>query len=226
MSQAPARDFSNLGTLLSWGFDRTETVTSFVITKSTDKGQSFSALATVTFDVGGAAFEKKTARFFYTDATLAAGDIYRLTVVGPGGTSQPEFLIVPPTLQLCHVFGYVFDAFGAPSKADVNVEAYAPAGMGFWTVATTGVAAHDSTALALAPRSAVVSVDAAGLWRVALLRRCHARIVIAELGIDYAFEVPDREGPINLRDIPRLRQADAHGQWNDESKTKAPTLIG
>lgn len=65
-----------------------------------------------------------------------------------------------------------------------------------------------------------------GIWQVDLVQKSIARITISELQFDWAFEVPAKTGPVNIRDIPQLRGASFDGIWPQESGTPARITKG
>lgn len=227
VEQPPVNAPAFFGSKLNWSFSAQYPITAFVVTKSVDGGGTFSALATVPFmpsDV--TVYDRGAKRFVFDDAALAAGAIYRIVAVGLLGTSQARFVVVPPARPICGIFGYVYDAVGRPGKANITVSAYAPAGSGPWTQ-LVGARGHRPQAAGVIEQTFSVSPDAStGVWQVTLLQGIYARIVCAELGLDQAVSVPMREGPINHRDIPYLRQADAGGLWGDTNSTRARVLFG
>jgi hypothetical protein len=209
---------------LYWKADPSVVVTSFVLTKSTDKAQSFSSLATITYDLAGANYEKKTKRFFYTDSSGAVGDAYRIVAVGANGTSSPVVVIAPADQpDFCTIVGYMLDTFGeVDTSIPVSVHSY---GAGAWTTNPAGVVAQNPEALGLTAASQTVYPGADGIWQVRLIQKAYARITIPALDFDWAFIVPASVGPVNVRDIPLVRQADAYGLFPDQSRIGAgPTM--
>jgi hypothetical protein len=194
---------------LYWYADTTQTVTSFSIRKSSDGGLTYDAPVSVLFNVNGANYEKQTKRFFYDDALGAAGNIYKISAVGPLGTSSEETVIVegdkPP---LCRVIGYIKDAFGGVDQTvSIQVKAFGTPGER-WAKNTTGMVARNSHALALTSREIFLRPDASGMWSVDLVQGVYAHVSISSLNFEHVFEVPAQAGPVNIRDIPQLRGQD------------------
>lgn len=188
-----------------WDADDT-TVTSYALSRSTNKGASYSAVATVAASTVGANYDARTKRYFYTDAGASAGDIFKLIATGSLGTSEPEFAIVPPSApSLCRVVGYALTGFGeADVQLPVLVTLFGSRGES-WNRNPTGVMAQSAEALHLVPASRTVYPDTAGIWSVDLVRGALARVQIAQTGFSWVFRVPDVAGPVNIRDIPQAR---------------------
>jgi hypothetical protein len=205
---------------LYWKPDPAVAITSFVITRSTDLGQSFSALATVTYDLTGANYDKRTKRFFYDDASGSNGHVYRITAVGANGTSSPVFLVspaVPPST--CTVIGYIMDTFvQVDTSVQIHVESY---GRPQWKKGTSTLVAQSAEALGVPTSQQMLHPNSEGVWQVSLMQGAYARVRIPSLQYDHAFLVPEKEGPVNIRDIPIVRQADLNGLYPDQSGTHA-----
>ncbi len=210
---------------IAWGFDPTAGITSFVLTKSTDGGLEYDALATIPFNVSGANFDRATRTFFYIDAAGNPGDTYKIVAVGPLGSSEPSYIVAPPgTPAKCLVVGYALNGFGeADTKLAVHIETYGARGN--WGYSPSGVVGQNPMALGVLQSSKIAYSDENGMWQVDLLQRTYARITIAKLSLDWAFEVPDREGPVNIRDIPLIRQADFFSQFPNQQGVK-PRIPG
>jgi hypothetical protein len=205
---------------LYWKADPSVTVTSFVITRSTDLAQSFSALATVNYDLAGANYDKRTKKFFYDDSTGSNGNVYRIVAVGNNGTSTPVFLVAPAAApSTCTIIGYIMDTFAEVNTSlQVHVESY---GRPQWKKGTSTLVAQSAEALGVPTSEQIVTPNTDGVWQVRLVQGAYAKIRIPDLQYDHAFLVPEKEGPVNIRDIPFLRQADLHGLYPDQSVTQA-----
>lgn len=182
------------------------TVTSFALSRSSDKGASYTAVATVAASTVGANYDARTKRYFYVDASAAAGDIFKLVATGTLGTSEPEFAIVPPgAAPRCRVIGYALTGFGeADVLLPVLVTLFGSRGES-WNRSPSGVMAQHAEALHLVPSSRTVYPSTAGVWSVDLVRGALARVQIAQTGFSWVFRVPDVAGPVNIRDIPQAR---------------------
>jgi hypothetical protein len=201
---------------LTWGYVASPAVTSWVITKSTDGGSTFSALATVAFSVTGANFNPQTQQFFYADAAGNPGDIYEVVAVGSAGTSLPVMLIAPPAApQLCKVIGYLKDPFGGVDQNTViNVNSMGTKGER-WVPSTAGLLSQAPMGLAVTPSHRRVYPDANGMWQVSLVYGAYCRVEIPSIDFSWTFEVPAKAGPINIRDLPQLR-GEALGLFQQE----------
>jgi hypothetical protein len=210
---------------ISWGFDPTVSITSFTLTKSTNNGITYAALASVDFDVNGANYDRPTRTFFYVDNAGAAGHVYKIVAEGALGSSEPVISVAPPNPpSKCLVIGYALDAFGqADEHLVVNVETAGRRGQ-HWLTNPTGLVANNREALGVVRSSCSVFPDANGMWQVSLLRGSYARVQIPALELDWAFEVPSLEGPVNVRDIPLLRSADYLSLWPDMTAAADPLL--
>jgi hypothetical protein len=191
---------------LSWGWDTTQTVTGFTLTKSTNKGISFSALVTIPFDTVGANYDAREKKFFYVDNTGVPGDVYKVVAHGTFGVSTPAIIVAPPAAALtCTIIGYVLDLFGSvDERMRVIVDAYGSRGER-WMQNPVGVVAQHPEAVAARVTSRVFTLDSAGMWQADLVRGSYARVQIPELQFTHVFEVPQEAGPVNIRDIPQLR---------------------
>ena len=189
-----------------WIPDLTQTITSFQVDRSLDKGQTFTTVATITFDVNGVNFDKPTKRFFYSDASGVPGAVYAVTAIGPSGSSAPVYAITPADAPLtCTIIGYVRDVLGyAMPDAAIVVKAFGSTGEQ-WARNPNGLLAQNPNALGVVSRDIIVKPDDNGMWQVTLLRKAYAKIEIPSQEFVWAFEVPDKTGPINIRDIPQLR---------------------
>jgi hypothetical protein len=188
-----------------WDADDT-TVTSYALSRSSDKGVTYSAVATVAASTVGANYDARSRRYFYTDASAAAGDIFKLVATGSLGTSEPEFAIVPPAAApVCRIVGYALTGFGeADVLLPVLVTLFGSRGES-WNRNPTGTMAQHAEALHLVPASRTVYPDLTGLWAVDVVRGALARVQIAQTGFSWVFRVPDVAGPVNIRDIPQAR---------------------
>lgn len=199
---------------ITWAFDSSAAITSFVLTKSTDKGSSYVALATVTFDVSATApnYLPATKEFFYDDAAGNPGDIYSVTAVGALGTSEAVLGVAPPVAPgTCLVLGYLRDAAGfVDPTSPIYVEAAGSRGEG-WVVNPSGIVSQNPEALGIARDSSTTYCDTSGMWLVRLVRRCVARIRVPAQDFVWTFLVPDESGPVNIRDIKQLRPGDYYG---------------
>jgi hypothetical protein len=191
---------------ISWAFDPTVVVTSFTITKSVDKGITYAALTSVAFNTTGANWDKAKKRFFYVDAPGNPGDIYLVTSVGAFGTSPGTYAIAPPTSPaFCYIFGYILDSQGnVDQQTPITVRWDGSRGE-HWMKGPTGTVAQNPEALAITAGSMQVYPDANGMWQVQLIQKSFARIQIPAIELDWAFEVPSKPGPINIRDVQQLR---------------------
>lgn len=191
---------------ISWITDKSVAVASFDIQRSVNKGISFTALVNILADPNGANYDKQTKKYFYLDAGGNPGDIYTVTATGDAGTSKPAYAITAPDPpDLCVIIGYVRDAFGfVEQETSVHVTAFGSPGER-WIKNPNGLVAQHPNALGLVNRSAVIKPDAGGIWQVELVRRAYAKVEIPSLDFILAFEVPDKAGPVNIRDIPQLR---------------------
>lgn len=205
-----------------WNYDPAVTITSFALEKSVDKGLTFAALATVVFNLTGANYDQVNKRFFYLDGAGNPGDVYRVTSTGAFGVSGPTIAVAPPAQPaLCTVIGYVLDGLGRP-RTDVRVEVHAyGVGGERWTRNHAGVVAQNPAAVGIVATAETVYPDAAGVWQVSLLQKALVRIEIAELGLSWAFEVPAKVGPVNVRDLPQLRGASFNGIWDADDGSPA-----
>lgn len=183
--------------------------TSYALEKSTDKGISYTDVATVTFDVNGSHYDKQKKQFFYADDAGNPGDIYRITSTGAYGISKPTFVIAPPeSPPTCVIIGYLMDVFGyVDQRVSVHVTAFGSPGEK-WVQNPVGVVAQNTLATGLLGRSSVVNPTDGGIWQVELVQGAYARIEIPELDFSWTFEVPKQTGPLNIRDISQLRGQD------------------
>lgn len=219
---------TSVETRVYWEHSALAPITSFVLEKSVNKGASYTTLATIVFSTTGANYDSKSRRFFYTDSAGQAGAIYRITSVGTLGTSEPAFAITPPAAMLkCLIIGYVRDSYGnVDTNMRVLVSSYGTRGEA-WAYNATGVVANEALAVGVpVDQSIIVQPNAEGIWRVELLRKTLARIQIPDLNFEWAFEVPDAQGPINIRDIPQLRGADFSGLWPGQDGVRKPISLG
>ena len=207
---------------VSWGYDTTQTITSFTLEKSTDKGVSFSSLVSIAFNPAGANFDAANNRFFYNDAAGAVGHVYKIYAVGPLGTSEARIAIsAPAETSKCTIIGYVEDAFG---EVDTSIQVLVEAFGGRedrWVQSPTGVVAQNSRAVGITSGRNIVYPNSDGIWQVRLTRKTVARITINELGLDWAFEVPDKDGPVNIRDIPQIRGGSFYGIYPEQDGTQS-----
>jgi len=196
---------------ISWSYDPTVTITSFALQKSTDKGVTFAALATVAYDPSGANFSVATRKFFYVDAAGAAGDVYRVTSTGAFGVSGPAVAVAPPSEpDKCTIIGYALDGLGrARTDMAVTVTVYGTSGER-WVKNPVGTVAHNPQALGMTFTQETVFTTDQGIWQVDLVQRALVRITIEELGYEKSFEVPGKTGPVNIRDVADYRGA-SHG---------------
>lgn len=208
-----------------WEFDPSVAVTSFTLDKSVDQGTSYTFLATVTFDINGANFDRAEKHFFYNDAAGAPGHIYRITATGAFGTSLPSYMVAPADPPgLCVVIGYARNAFGEVDVGmQVFVESWGERGTG-WASNPAGVVGNNAQSLAVISSTRTTYPDANGLWQVELIRKAYARVRIPALELDWAFEVPDKTGPVNIRDLPLVRQGDVNGTF-PEMTGVAPRIV-
>lgn len=191
-----------------WTPDPTQTITSFTLTKSVNQGLSYSALATIPWDVAGANYNKQRKQFFYVDAGGAEGDIYQIVANGAFGVSEPLIIVAPPAEpDLCTIVGYCRDPFGFVDR-DVAIHVTAVGTPGErWASSPAGIVGQHHDALGIVSRKQVVYPDENGMWQVSLVRRIYAKVEIPALDFSWAFEVPQAAGPVNIRDIPQLRGA-------------------
>lgn len=192
---------------ITWIPDKSLPITSFSLMKSTDKSISFTLLASVLANANdSAAYDKQTGRYYYNDMAGNPGDVYAITSVGPAGTSRVVYALAPADPPgVCTVVGYVRDAFGYVDQAiTILVSAFGTPGER-WVVNPNGLLAQNSQALGLVSRTATLAPDANGLWQIDLVRKAYAKVEIPALDFTWIFEVPNKSGPINVRDIPQLR---------------------
>jgi hypothetical protein len=193
---------------LQWINDPSVPVSSFVITLSTDKGQTFSALVTIPFNTAPAApnYDPRLRQFFYTDLTGVPGNIYRIVANGANGTSIAEFAIAPPlAYPMCQIYSNIVDAFGEVDQSrHILVRSFGTRGEK-WTNSPPGIVAYNPMALGIVDSVRTVFSDLTGLWQVSLIQGTYARIEIPDLQYSWAFMVPNEVGPVNIRDIPALR---------------------
>ena len=189
-----------------WNYDPSASITSFTVKRSADMGLTFVLLSTIVFDTNGANFDKQSKRFFYFDGTGAAGNIYAIGSTGTLGTSPDSYVIAPPAdPSLCTVIGYARDAFGyADPELSIHVQAFGTPGER-WVQNPAGIVSQHGQALGVIGRKVIINPDANGIWQIGLIRKIYARVEIPALDFSWAFEVPDKPGPINIRDIPQLR---------------------
>jgi hypothetical protein len=124
------------------------------------------------------------------------------------------FLVAPaePAAR-CTIIGYLTDLFGEVDQSiRVCVESYGRV----WAENTEGVLAQNPEAVGHAPSQQIVFPNADGLWQVQLAQRSIARVTIAPLNYDWAFEVPAVEGPVNIRDTTLLRQGDRYNVYPEQ----------
>lgn len=180
--------------------------TSFQLDKSTDGGESYVALSTLGYNTRGPNYEAKTKRFFYDDTVGNPGDIYKLTVTGTYGTSEPLLIVAPPYEPAkCLVIGYIRDVFGGVDRqVTIIVEGTGSKGQR-WAPGSGGVVSRNPEGIGLKMAQQRIFPDAAGMWQVELIRGTYARIQIPDLQFSFMFEVPSKAGPVNIRDIPELR---------------------
>ncbi len=197
---------------VSWDYDSSVAVTSFGVYKSSNKGLTYTLISTVTFAVNGANYNRVDRAFFYDDLTGAAGDIYKIVANGVNGTSASAFGIAPAVeLARCLIIGYARDGFGdVDPYMDVLVETYGNRGE-HWVQNSGGVIAQHAQAIGVSSGARTLHPDVNGMWSVELIQKTFARIRIPALEFDWAFEVPDKEGPVNIRDVALLRQGDYYG---------------
>lgn len=207
-----------------WGYDTDFTYTSFDLTKSSDSGLTYSALATVTYDTSDAGvFNRQKSLFFYVDGAGAPGDIYRITGTGPLGTSLPATAIAgPASSPECLIIGYVSDARGKVDESmQVIVTTYGAVEGGRedrWVKNPTGIVSlRSAKALGIQNSSFTVYPNSKGIWQVSLIQRTVARVQIPDLKFDLAFEVPEELGPRNVRDIPQIQGGSFYGIFSEET---------
>lgn len=200
---------------VSWMADTDDSVTSYEVFRSQDKGLTYSSIAVVPFDTQGTDYDKTTKRFFVNDSTGQAGDVYMITATGLYGTSEPTIVIAPPAVPAkCLVVGYVRDAHGRVDRNwTVRVSTAAQRGENW--LAGGGVVGQHPLSVGVVASDTTVHPDENGFWSVELLQDAIARISIPVLDLDWAFRVPKKNGPVNIRDIPQVRTADFYGIWPD-----------
>lgn len=193
---------------ISWSPDLTVPITEFVLTKSVDKGQTFLALVTIPYDTAPASlfYDRKTKRFYYNDLVGNPGDIYQILANGFLGTSKTVIVVAPPTdPDVCTIIGYLSDAFGTIDPGlPIHVYAYGSRAER-WAKNPAGLVAQNPQALGIADNTRTVYPNAAGIWQVELVQGTYARVHIPAIEFSWAFEVPKKLGPVNVRDIPQLR---------------------
>jgi hypothetical protein len=209
---------------ITWSYDPSVSVTDYKVYRSTDNGVTYTLVSTIAFDVNGANYDKAERQFFYTDAGGAAGYVYKVTATGANGTSKPVYTIVPPgDPPTCLVIGYVTNVFGQKDLGQVHIDVQGYGSRGeLWAPNASGVVANSQQAMGLASGLRRVFLDENGMWQVELVRKTLARITIPALDLDWAFEVPDREGPVNIRDIPCQRGADFETTFGDNAGVRNP----
>lgn len=192
-----------------WKHDPSVAITSFTLQKSTDKGIIFSALATVAFSVTGPNWDAANRRWQYVDTAGNPGDVYSITATGTNGTSPAALAISPPVVPTtCTIIGYLTDAAGnVDVQVPISVQTTGSRGEQ-WISSPPGALARNPEALAVIGANLTVFPDNNGMWQVKLLRRSFARVSIPAVQLDWAFEVPNTPGPLNIRDIPQLRGAE------------------
>jgi len=199
-------------TRLTWVPDPSVAVTSFTVQKSTDEGITFSTIATVTAGAASPNYDRQDKVYFYVDSGSSPGDVYKVTCTGPNGTSLPAYAVAAPDpLPLCLVIGYVANGFGDRlSGVAVSVKSFG-AKSSAWVNNPAGTIAQNPRAVGVAATSEkTVYTDAAGIWQVSLVQKTEALVTIPDLRFEYAFEVPAKTGPINIRDIAELRGGSFH----------------
>jgi hypothetical protein len=195
---------------ITWAYDPSVTIASFMVSVSTDGGATFSQLATISFNtaIGAVNYNQKTKQFFYVDGTGVSGNIYSVAAVGANGTSNLQYVVAPVlAYPTCTIYGYVIDAAGnVDTSIDVLVTSFGTRGER-WMKKPTGLAAFNPMSLGVVSSSLTVYPDATGVWQVTLLQGAYATISIDALDFSWTFETPASNGPINIRDIQQLRGA-------------------
>ena len=188
-----------------WSSDPADKATSFDLNKSVDGGATYTSLVNVPYDVNGVNYDRQQKKFFYTDVSGNAGDIYHVVSNGPLGASDPLIVVAPPTeAPTCTIVGYVRDPFGyVDTRMAVHVES-AGKGSERWVAAGNGTIGQNAQSLAIVDRSIIVNPNSDGMWSVDLIQRSVMRIMIPALEFNVTFEVPARIGPINVKDLRPL----------------------
>lgn len=203
---------------LVWNPDPAIAITSFSLYRSDDKGRTYSLLATIAANYSGANYDKQNKRFFYEDAATSHGSIYKITVTGPSGTSDPAYLIAPPdSIPKCVIIGYIADAHGRPVAGEqVSVEAAGTKGS-TWMRNPDGLVAENPEAQGVQIGRQTVYTDENGVWQVTVARKSIIRVNIPSLRVEKMMEVPDLEGPINFRDIIEVRGGSFRGIFDEQT---------
>ena len=210
------------GMRILWDFDRSVPVTSFTLTKSTDKGLAYAALDVVSFDINGAAYLPGKKRFHYDDVAGDSGHLYKVIASGPYGAAAAVIGVAPPQApSKCLVIGYLLDGVGnVDTQSPVIVETHGTNGS-YWTNNPSGVVAQNAQAQGIGYSRYEIYPDQTGLWQIPLVIGTVARVQIPSQELDWAFEVPNQEGPVNIRDLPLLSMADYFSLYPDRSGTRA-----
>jgi len=192
---------------LNWTSEATA-IASFDLSKSIDMGETYSSLVNIPFDTTGDNYDRPNKHFFYNDTSGQPGHIYKV-VINASTATDPLVIIAPPAPPAkCMIIGYMLDAGGyVPTDVQVSVEAYGTRGER-WGRNPTGIVGQNKEALGITARRFFVKPDANGMWSVNLIRKVFALIEIPAINFRWAFEVPDKDGPVNIRDIPQLRGQD------------------
>lgn len=193
---------------ITWQADPSVTITSFTVIVSTDKGATFTTLATVTFNTASGApnYDQRLKQFFFVDSSGNPGNIYQVAAIGTNGTSIPEFVIAPPSsYPMCDIFGYVIDAFGdVDTSIPIEVSSFGSRGEK-WARNVGGIISQNPMGLGIAAVMRTIFPDNNGIWQISLIQGAFARVSIPILDFTWTFEVPANAGPINIRDLPQLR---------------------
>lgn len=174
---------------------------SYEVSKSTDMGRTFTLLDTLTHDLlDTVVFDQLRQVFFYTDATGASGDVYRVVANYGATQNRPAFAVVSVFPPVCTVFGYVFAVDGSALAEDDREVSLTYVGTPYLEVAdTAGVQAAVANVVKGVTRS---SVNTQGVWQ---LRGLQGAVVdVRTVTGTRRVRLPMAEGPYNLADLPAL----------------------
>lgn len=181
-----------------------EGVTSFVLERSSNAGETWSAIATVTADTTDPlVYDAAADRFFYVDGASVSGEIVRIAAVNSEGTSAWSYHYPPPApARTCNVYGVVLDPAsnrpwpGLPVIVEVLTAGNAA------QVENSSTPARNRESAVVAARRLSVFTDDSGRWKVDLVVDMPVRVTIPKANLAQAFRVPDLS-VLNFRDASR-----------------------
>ncbi len=192
-----------------WDFDLAG-VSTYAIAGSTDKAATYATITSIPNNKGGANYNKKTQKFFYEWSAATPGDVLRVIAQNASleEMGRAYFVVPAPRLSQCIVMGYVADGQGYVDReqsiiAETEQQMTAPWGPDRLSLSNNAVLAQ--------PSRQEMFPDANGMWQVSLARGLTVRFYSPFYGLDLVVQVPDREGPVNLFDLPVIRSMEGPG---------------